>query len=189
MVLSIQKSKNFCDEVIRRCGDNFRRCLHCLSCAGGCPVNHAMTYRPNGIFRLIQFGMQKEVLESSDIWLCLGCNTCTIACPMAIDIAAVINSLREIAIEKKVPIAEPDILNFHQEVLNSIQRHGRTHKLEIMLLYKLRRWDFFSDMNIGLKMLAKRKLDLLPSTIADPGLLNELLTQGKGLEDGHPATD
>jgi len=187
--LSIQQKLNFSNEVIRRSSDDFRLCLHCLSCAGGCPVTHAMTYRPNGIIRLVQLGLKKEVLESSDIWLCMGCNTCSIACPMGIDIAAFMDALREISIEEKVDIAEPDILNFHQEVLHSIHRYGRTHKLEIMLRYKLRRWDFFSDVNVGLKMLAKRKLDLRPSTISEPHPLNELFTKSKRLKDEPVTTD
>ena len=33
--------------------------------------------------------------------------------------------------------------------------------------YKLRQRDFFSDMELGLKMLAKRKLDLKPSKVED----------------------
>jgi len=78
---------------------------------------------------------------------------------------AIMDTLRQMAMEEGVDIAEPDILNFHKEVLNSIKRYGRTHKLEIMLRYKIKQRDLFSDMDVGLKMLAKRKLDLTPSKI------------------------
>jgi len=44
-------------------------------------------------------------------------------------------------------------------VLGSIERYGRTHKLEIMLRYKLKTRDLISDWTVGMKMLAKRKLD------------------------------
>jgi len=76
--------------------------------------------------------------------------------------------------QEGVPPAEPDILNFHTEVVNSIRRHGRTHKLVIMLRYKLRQLDMFSDMNLGLKMLAKRKLDLRPSKISDQRIMKRI---------------
>jgi hypothetical protein len=69
------------------------------------------------------------------------------------------------AVEEGVPVAEPDILKFHNEVLKSIDRYGRTHKLEIMLRYKARKLDFFSDINVGLRMISKRKLDLTPSKV------------------------
>jgi heterodisulfide reductase subunit C len=162
-----QRDSNFSSRVKQRSGVNFDLCWHCQSCAGGCPFVTAMDYPPNRVIRLIQLGLKKEALESSGIWICVGCNTCSIQCPNAIDIPAVNDALREIAIEDGVTVAEPGILNFHKEVLDSIQRYGRTHKFEIMLRYKLRQRDWFSDMAVGLKMFAKRKLDLLPSRSRD----------------------
>ncbi len=176
-MLNQETDLDFAQEVAERCGDNFRRCLHCLSCAGGCPFVHAMKYRPNGVIRLVQYGFIQEVLESPDLWFCVGCNTCSIACPMAIDIPVLMDALREMAIERSVRIDETAILNFHREVLNSIQRYGRTHKLEIMLRYKLRQRDIFSDMDVGLKMMAKRKLDLLPSKIANIDAVDQLFKE------------
>lgn len=177
---TLRMNDDFCKEVVRRSGDNFRRCFHCQICGGGCPVSQAMTYRPNGVIRLVQLGFRKEALESPDIWLCMGCNTCSTACPMAIDIAAVMSALREMAIEEGVRISEPGILNFHQEVLSSINKYGRTHKLEIMMRFKLQQLELFSDINVGLKMLAKRKLDLRPSKILDTSKIQNLFSEFEG---------
>lgn len=116
---------------------------------------------------MIQTGMREEVLEASGPWICVGCNTCSTNCPNAIDIPAVMDSIRQIAITEKRKIPEPDILNFHNAVLNSIKRYGRTHKLEIMMRYKLIKLDLFSDVDVGIKMLAKRKLDLRPSKVKE----------------------
>ena len=154
-------------KVVERSGTDIRRCFHCQSCGGGCPVSQAMAYRPNGVIRLLQLGRVREALQSSDIWFCIGCNTCSMACPQAIDIAAFMDVMRQMAIEEGVALAEPDILAFHREVVGSINRYGRTHKLEIMMRYKIGQLDLFSDIDVGLKMLAKRKLDLLPSKISD----------------------
>jgi heterodisulfide reductase subunit C len=162
-----RRDNNFASQVAQRSGVNINLCWHCQSCAGGCPFVSAMDYPPNRVIRLIQLGLRKEALESSGIWVCVGCNTCSIQCPNAIDIPAVNDALREMAIEEGVLVAEPDILNFHREVLRSIERYGRTHKFEIMLRYKLRRHDWFSDASVGLKMFAKRKLELLPSRSRD----------------------
>jgi len=169
-----QRDSKFSSQIKQRSGVNFDQCWHCQSCAGGCPFVTAMDYPPNRVIRLVQLGLKKEALESSGIWICVGCNTCSIQCPNAIDIPAVNDALREIAIEEGVTVAEPDILNFHQEVLNSIKRYGRTHKFEIMLRYKLRRRDWFSDMAVGLKMFAKRKLELLPSRSRDMKTIKKL---------------
>ena len=169
-----RRDQNFVEEVKRRSGVDINLCWHCQTCAGGCPFVTAMDYPPNRVIRLTQLGLKKEVLESSGIWICVGCNTCSVQCPHAIDIPAVNDTLRQMAMEEGVKIAEPNILHFHQEVLNSIERYGRTHKFEIMLRYKLRRWDWFTDVAVGLKMFTKRKLELLPSRSKDMKTIKKL---------------
>ncbi len=156
---------NFAKEVSERSGTNLNRCWHCLCCTGGCPFFHAMDIAPNAVIRMAQLGLKDEVLRCSTIWICVGCHTCSGECPQAIDMSAIMDTLRQMAIEEGVPAAEPDILGFHREVLKSIERYGRTHKLEIMLRYKIQKRDWFSDIDVGLRMLAKRKLDLMPSKI------------------------
>jgi heterodisulfide reductase subunit C len=155
----------FAEEIIRRSGVNINLCWQCKCCAGGCPFSSSMDYLPNQVIRLAQLGMKELVAKSSSIWICVGCHTCSTECPQAIDMSLVMDAVRQIAIEDGLKIAEPDIYHFHKEVINSIRRYGRTHKLEIMMRYKLSRKDWFSDMDVGLKMLGKRKLDLLPSKV------------------------
>ncbi len=157
----------FADEIKACSGINFNICLHCQTCANGCPFLEDMDYAPNAVIRLIQFGLEEAALKCSTIWICVGCNTCSSSCPMAIDIPAVMDGLRHKALEKGVKIAETDIVNFHTEVLNSVKKYGRTHKLEIMMRYKLKKMDLFSDVGMGLTMLKKRKLDLTPSKVKD----------------------
>lgn len=140
-------------------------CWQCMTCTNGCSVAHAMDYNPNVIIQLARMGLKKEVLESSAIWICVGCNTCSLRCPNLIDMAALNDSLRKIAVEENVNIAQPDILEFHREVLRSIGHHGRTHKLGVMMRYKLYRRDWFSDIFVGIKMMMKRKLSLFPHRI------------------------
>ena len=158
-----QTDSGFVADVIRLSGVDINKCWHCQTCAGGCPFVRAMDYPPNRVIRMVQLGLRKETLESSGIWICVGCNTCSIQCPNCIDIPAVNDALRQFAIQEGVGIAEPNILHFHEAVLQSIQRHGRTHKLEVMMRYKLKKRDWFSDMALGMKMFAKRKLEILPS--------------------------
>lgn len=160
-------SKNFAREVEALSHANLSRCWHCLACSGGCPFAEDMEYLPNAVIRMIQFGLKEKVLKSNTIWLCVGCNTCSMECPNSVDMAAIMDALRQMALQENSEIAEPGILSFHQAVIDSIRRHGRTHKLEIMMKYKFSQKDLFSDMNLGLKMLAKRKLDLLPSKVKD----------------------
>ena len=158
----------------KQTGIRFNTCLHCRTCSNACPFVEGMDYPPNVLLRLVQMGLERQALESSTIWVCVGCNTCCSFCPMAIDIPAVMDGLREKALATGVNIAEPDILSFHNEVLKTVEKYGRTHKLEIMMRYKLKKRDFLSDMGVGLKMLKKRKLDLTPSKIKDKAALEKI---------------
>jgi heterodisulfide reductase subunit C len=172
-----QWQNEFANEIHSRSGIDFNACLHCKTCANGCPFFEGMDYAPNAVIRLVQLGLEEEALNCSTIWVCVGCNTCSSCCPMAIDIPAVMDTLRHKALEKGIKIAEPDILNFHTQVLNTVKKYGRTHKLEIMMRYKLKKMDLLSDMGVGLKMLQKRKLDLTPSKIQDKEAIEKIFNK------------
>lgn len=172
---------NFTAEVTKQSGTNPGLCWHCLSCTGGCPFFQAMDIAPNNVIRLVQLGLKDEALRCSAIWVCVGCHTCSSECPQAIDISAIMDTLRQMALKEGIDAIEPDILQFHKEVLKSIERYGRTHKLEIMLRYKAKKRDWLSDIDIGLKMLAKRKLDLMPSRIRNIADIKKLFAERKKL--------
>lgn len=174
-----EMDSSFASEVKMRSGVDVSLCWHCQTCVNGCPFSEAMDYAPNAVIRLVQLGLKKEALSNSTIWLCVGCNACASQCPNAIDVSAVNDALREIAIEQGVAVGEPDILKFHREVLNSIKRHGRTHKLEIMLRYKAYKHDWFADLGVGLRMLARRKLDLLPAKSPRIQVIRKLFEERK----------
>jgi len=169
-----ERNRTLLAEVKKRSGTDFNRCYQCRACANGCPFVQAMDYPPNVVLRLLQYGMDRQVLESKTIWVCAGCHTCSSQCPMAIDIAGVMDTLRLMAVEQGVAIAKPNILDFHEEVLRSLEHYGRAHKLGIMWRYKVRTRRWLSDMDTGLKLLAKRKLDLRPSRVKAIDEINDL---------------
>ena len=152
-------------DIQRLSGTNLNRCYHCRSCGNGCPFIRGMDYPPHGVIRLVQYGLRRQALESHTIWICVGCHTCSAECPMGIDIAAIMATLRRLALEEGAMIAETNILDFHREVLHSIEQYGRAHKLGIMLRYKARVHQWFADLDVGLRMLAKRKMDLKASRV------------------------
>lgn len=177
MIYQGKDIKPFSADIKTHSGIDFNSCLHCKSCANGCPFLEGMDFAPNAVIRMVQFGMEEQALKCSTIWVCVGCNTCSSACPMAIDIPAVMDALRHKALKNGVHIEESDILNFHTEVLNTVKKYGRTHKLEIMMRYKLKTMDLLSDMGMGLKMLKKRKLDLKPSKVKDKKAIGKIFEE------------
>jgi heterodisulfide reductase subunit C len=163
----------FIREVSRHSGTIPTRCFNCCACTSGCQFAHIMDRKPHEMIRLVQLGLKNEALAASGPWICVGCNTCSMECPNGIDIPAVMDTMREMAIAKG-EIPDKDIYNFHREILGSIKRHGRTHKLEIMMRYKVATRDFFSDMDLGVRMLSRRKLHILPSRIKALGDVRNL---------------
>ena len=167
MIKAVNPRQSLAAEVAERSGAGINRCYQCGSCANGCPFVQAMDYTPNQVLRLVQYGLRQEALTCKTIWVCVGCHTCSSQCPMGIDIAAAMDTLRLMAVAEGVVIGKPNIIDFHEEVLRSLEKYGRAHKLGIMLGYKRQTGRWLKDLDLGLKMLAKRKLDLIPSRVRD----------------------
>ena len=149
-------------DVERRSGTPVSACLQCHKCSTGCPVGPEMDLLPSQVMRLINLGGEEELLESEAIWACASCEACTTRCPMDIDIAGVMDTLRMMAVERKAALGNTRSTNFNKAFLTSVQWHGRVFEFGMMALFKLTSLDLFSDMDKMPKMLAKRKLALLP---------------------------
>jgi heterodisulfide reductase subunit C len=160
--------KTFLEEVNERInGVPIQRCYHCRKCTAGCPVAKYMEYNPNKIIKMIQNGQRDKVLNSSTIWLCLSCETCITRCPNQVDIARMMDVLRQMAIESGVAPHEANVLKFHEAFLAGIKRGGRVNEPIMMVEYKLKSGDLFSDMVVGIDMFMKGKLALLSPRTKD----------------------
>ena len=140
-------------------------CYHCHKCTAGCPVSYAMDYGPDRILRMVQLGQSDTVLSSPDIWLCAGCETCGARCPNNIDIAHVMDALRQIAQAEGIKAAIPKVSRFHQIFLAVVKLTGQMHEASLMGLYELFSLDFISDRvlwKVGPQLLLKGKVPLLP---------------------------
>jgi len=60
-----------------------------------------MDILPNQIIRYAQLGLKDELLESRSIWICESCYMCNARCPKGINIAEVIEALRQILLRKR----------------------------------------------------------------------------------------
>jgi heterodisulfide reductase subunit C len=161
-IRACDRDLSFIKEVNQRSGQCISLCWHCNTCAGGCPFSKAMDYNPNEVLRLVQLGLRDEALRCSSIWLCVGCNTCNIQCPNSIDIPAVNTALREMAIESGIEAGEPNVLMFHRAFLDTVRKYGKMHELELMMRCKWKMRNWLADLDIGLKLLTRGRMELLP---------------------------
>jgi len=164
----------FLEEAKKRSGEDLSLCYQCLKCTAGCPTAPHMDIRPNNIIRMIQMGMKDQILRSHAIWLCVSCETCGTRCPNKIDIGALMDTLREMAVEEKVPAAEKNIHLLHEAFIESIRRGGRVHEATMLMEYKLRSRDFFTDLLPGMMMFLKGKIPLLPTLIKGRGEIKRI---------------
>jgi heterodisulfide reductase subunit C len=131
------------------------------------------------VMRLVQLGMADEALSSRAIWLCASCEACTTRCPMSIDVAAVMDSLRIMAIDRQATLADRHVEQFNRSFLGSVRRHGRVYEVGMMTAYKLRSGDLMSDVGKVPQMLAKGKLSLLPHRSRAAGQVREIFRRAE----------
>ena len=101
MILRMRpENKSFKDRVKELSGENVDLCFQCGACSSGCPMTQEMDYLPSKVIRMVQLGLE-EALESKTIWVCTTCFNCEVRCPRGIDIANVMEALRQMVLRKK----------------------------------------------------------------------------------------
>jgi heterodisulfide reductase subunit C2 len=92
---------SFVEKVQELSGQNLLACYQCGKCSAGCPAVTEMDILPNQIIRYAQLGLKEELLASKAIWICASCLTCNARCPKGINIAEVIEALRQILLRNR----------------------------------------------------------------------------------------
>jgi heterodisulfide reductase subunit C len=104
MRVNISKNQTrspFVRKVEELSGQNLMVCYQCGKCSAGCPAVSEMDILPNMIIRYAQLGFKDELLKSKAIWVCASCLTCNSRCPKGINIAEVIEAIRQILLRKR----------------------------------------------------------------------------------------
>jgi len=100
--ISQRKIKNaFVAKVQEISGQNLLACYQCGKCSAGCPAVSQMDILPNQIIRYAQLGFRDELLRTKSIWICASCLTCNARCPKGINIAEIIEAIRQILLRKR----------------------------------------------------------------------------------------
>ena len=118
MRIKISKKKikdPFVIKVQELSGQNLLACYQCGKCSAGCPAVSDMDILPNQIIRLAQLGQREELLKAKSIWVCASCMTCNARCPKGINIAEVIEAIRQILLRKGLDHVEVKELTEEQK--------------------------------------------------------------------------
>jgi heterodisulfide reductase subunit C len=173
MALAVRTDLAFSDVVQERSGENIRSCYYCQKCTAGCPTAYVMDYKPAQLLRMMQLGQKERVLDSTTIWMCIGCEACGTRCPNQIRLAPVMDVLRRMALDEGYA-PETAIYSLHRSVLDSIRMWGRMHEVTMLAEFKtrclLKEYPVFfrgllGDMKLASDLVLNRKLSLLPDRI------------------------
>ena len=166
-------------------GQKISACFQCQKCTNGCPVTFAMDIVPHKVIRLLHLGLVNEVLRSDTIWVCASCETCSTRCPNDIDIARIMDTLRQMSQREGVKSSQKNFPIFHSAFLSSIRRHGRVHESEMVVNYALRSeglGGLLKQASTGLAMFTRGKIRLLPPRLRTKSQVRNIFKRAKAGE-------
>lgn len=100
--ISRQKLKNpLVKKIQELSGQDLLACYQCGKCSAGCPSISQMDLLPNQVIRYAQLGFTDELINSKTIWVCASCMTCNVRCPKGINIAEIMEALRQILLRQR----------------------------------------------------------------------------------------
>jgi heterodisulfide reductase subunit C2 len=155
-----------CRMVEKLSGEKISTCYQCEKCSNGCPMAFAMDIAPHQVLHSLQLGLSDEVINSDTIWVCASCETCSTRCPNNIDIAHIMDTLRQLSMCKGVKASQKQAPIFHKAFLSNVKALGRMHELSMAVDFSLRAGGLkglLKQSGFGLNMLRKGKMKLIPS--------------------------
>ena len=180
MAFVICKEKQTVDlinEVQKLSGTDIRSCLQCKKCSNGCAVASITKVHPSDVIRGLQLNEEDKIFESDLIWMCASCETCFARCPMKINMAAVMDSLRIISVRKKASRQKGNVALFNKSFLKTVKMFGRTYDIGMIAAYKLGTSSYLQDTDKFPMMLLKGKIALIPSFQADKKYTNRIFAR------------
>jgi heterodisulfide reductase subunit C len=173
------KAEGIIATVQQASGVDLSVCFQCKKCTSGCPVATLVTSPPSEIMRRLHLDAGDELLESDILWMCVSCETCSARCPMGIDVAAVMDALRRLALERGASKQEGNVPLFNRAFLKTVQLFGRTYDIAMIAAYKIGSLKLLGDTEKFPSMLKKRKIALLPSLSGDRKTTKRIFKKAK----------
>lgn len=181
---AVRDGAAFVSYVESASGQRISDCYQCGKCTAGCPVSFAMDLMPHQVIRLLQLGFRDEPLNSKTIWLCATCATCTTRCPRNVDLARLMDTLRNVARQEGRTGAGKDVALFNEVFLESVRRYGRAHELGIGLRHNLRTGRLLKDNDLARTWFLRGRLQVRPSKVREVAEIERIFGEIARMEDG-----
>lgn len=167
-------------QIERRSGQRVSACLQCGRCTSTCVAAFAFDYPPHRLMHMLQIGLVDEVLASKTAQLCLDCMTCSMRCPMKIDVAGVIETAKAVADEAGLRDTERNLRLFRRGFLKNVRRHGRLHEASLLIWFNVRTRNFTNDISLAPLLMRKKKLHIFPPKVKNLRQMKRIFRETKG---------
>ncbi len=97
----LARSDTLREKVEELSGQNVFACYQCGMCSAGCPLSEEMDLLPHQVVRGLQL-QDWTVMESNTMWICASCLTCEARCPHGVDLACVMEAMRQLYLRKSL---------------------------------------------------------------------------------------
>ena len=104
---------NLCARVEELSGENVFACYQCGMCSAGCPLTEEMDRLPSQVIRGLQLD-DPTLLDSNAMWVCASCLACEVRCPKGVDLAKLMEALRQIMLRNALDNVSIDELTRDQ---------------------------------------------------------------------------
>lgn len=111
VVTDSEAIRDFVRRVEEISGENFSKCMQCGTCSGTCPMIHEMGFGPRKTILLAKFGLQEQIATDNTAWICASCHSCMVRCPRGIDVAKLMEAVRQIMLRTNRDYIEPFALD------------------------------------------------------------------------------
>lgn len=164
------------------CGVSLGACYGCKKCSNGCPLTFAMDLYPYQVVRLAQLGQIEALKACRTIWICTSCQTCFTRCPNEVNLPRFMDWLKQTVSRTGATVPEEQTHLFHRLFLREVSVHGRVFESSLMGRYLLTTGGIWGtgaakNVRLGLAMLKRGRLKLLPSRIKDRRWLKALFNK------------
>lgn len=167
-------------------GEKMFSCIQCGTCSATCPVSHYMDYTPRRIIAMVRAGFKDDILNSTTIWLCASCYSCTVECPREIKITDVMYALKQEAIaHRRYPRGFP-LPILAREFFKRVMRTGRNSEGQLMVkvFLKTNPFGMLKNSLLALRLWRTGRLSLREEGMRARGVVSTLLQASKQAEGG-----
>lgn len=130
-----------------------------------------MDYTPREIIAAFRAGLLDKVLRSNTVWMCASCYSCSVRCPSGIKLTDIMYELKRLGSEYGLYAKGASAPVLSKEFLNIVGRYGRNSETELLTRFFLKTnpLAMVGMAPVGLKMISRGRLPLLPDRISEEG--------------------